>query len=209
VHTLEDGTLLLRFMVAYYDLDGSAPSTDVELVLDDTSYAMSLTLGLDWQGSYEYDMALSGSTQSCMSYYFRTSNSKGIFTLPQSGKRIYQTYGIGTCLSTFTDTTCPTSSSHSLSTACKASCGFAGLPCRNTVDADANPYTADSGDSGDSAKDEGGSSGLGAAVIFAIAVVAVLVVVLIVMLVVRFCVSPVTAGDAVVKKADVEMDAQQ
>jgi len=126
--TKDDGTEVVRFMSQYYDYD-EKPVKKMELVLDGAAKLMNLTLGKSWQGTYEYDWPMPDPSENCHSFFFRAINSKGIFTLPQSGKFQYRTFGIGTCLDDFTSSSCEVTKG---TNACQSTCGFPGKPCQST-----------------------------------------------------------------------------
>lgn len=116
------GEKLVRFMTHYYDPEDAEAPEVVEVIINGAAHKMKLTLGVAARGAYEFDLPSLGDDAPCMSYFFRARNSKGSFTLPQSGEYVYRTYGVGTCREDFAQSTCT-------GAGCRSTCGFPGSPC--------------------------------------------------------------------------------
>jgi len=123
-HNCERANRVLRFVAQYYDSSGMPP-TAFEVLLDGVATPMQLVVGKSWRGTYEYEHPGLGPSvdAACISYVFRATNERGTFFLPQSGRFVFRTYGIGSCKEFWKPQSCTTRG------VCRASCGFPGMPC--------------------------------------------------------------------------------
>lgn len=130
IQSLRNGSVVVRFMAQFYDYNGIAPKT-MEVVIDGIGHAMNFSIGYPWQGTYEVDVDYNGTEDmQCLSYFFRSSNCDGMFTLPQSGAYVYRTSGVGVCREEWLASACDPCCR------CCSTCGFPGVPCVATFNPD-------------------------------------------------------------------------